>query len=749
MDFKVAIALQLIDNFTRQISQIRQATEEFEKQINRTQAKLQKFQETLKKTFDPKNLWQASERMEDFSAKIAQATAIPVSAITKALSAFTELEHARTQMEVAFMTSTGLPKELKEINQQVEELGIKLPGSATVFYRVATALKSLGMSAEDIAKGALKGASYAWVLFKEEVSPEQAAEYMQQFANAFKIPANQFVEFIDQLQRVKFASGLTLSEIAYSTKYFSAELNQLGFTGIQAFKLVGAWLGTLKQAGLQGETAGTSIRSVLQRIPELQKHLEKLNKQGINLQINARDFVDEKGVFKLEEFLITLRARLSELQDPIQRMQAMRELFDMEGMRAIAPLMARTKEEALSYIEVIKETLSPEEYQRLREQIERGGFSGLEDMAKRMQQQASLQARIDRMLGTMANTWESFQGTLTQLAAVIGELVAPSLKKLVDTLNNFIGKVANFIQSHQTLAKVLAYAIGSFITFLVVLGTLGLILASVIKLFSFAFSPFVWLVRINLIRSFTAALIQNSVALLRWAWTGTASTGWLKALDFFLLKAKLRVLELILAFRALFVAFLTNPIGLIITGILALVVAGYLLYKNWDKVSKVLSSAFNWLIMTLNKLVEYVRGINLFDAGQKIIRTLWEGMKSMANKPVEAIKEIAQRIRNFLPFSPAKEGPLRDLHRIKLVETIAQALKPAPLALAVKNTLRQAFMTDPIPTRSPVSIVININGINVSGDVSPAQTKRIAATLEREIRTVLERIANERFRRQY
>lgn len=749
MDFKVAIALQLIDNFTRQISQIRQATEEFEKQINKTQSKLQKLQETLKKTFDPKNLWQASERMEDFSAKIAQATAIPVSAITKALSAFTELEHARTQMEVAFMTSTGLPKELKEINKQVEELGIKLPGSATNFYRVATALKSLGMSAEDIAKGALKGASYAWVLFKDEVSPEQAAEYMQQFANAFKIPANQFVEFIDQLQRVKFSSGLTLSEIAYSTKYFSAELNQLGFTGIQAFKFMGAWLGTLKQAGLQGETAGTSIRSVLQRIPELQKHLEKLNKQGINLQINARDFVDEKGVFKLEEFLITLRGRLSELQDPIQRMQAMRELFDMEGMRAIAPLMARTKEEALSYIEAIKETLSPEEYQRLREQIERGGFSGLEDMAKRMQQQASLQARIDRMLGTMANTWESFQGTLTQLAAVIGELVAPSLKKLVDTLNNFIGKVIDFIQSHQTLAKVLAYTVGSFITFLVVLGTLGLILASVIKLFSFAFSPFVWLVRINLVRSFTAALIQNSVALLRWAWTGTASTGWLKALDFFLLKAKLRVLELIFAFRALLVAFLTNPIGLIITGILALVGAGYLLYRNWDKVSKALTSAFNWLIMVLNKLVEYVHKINLFDAGQKIIRTLWEGMKSMANKPVEAIKEIAQRIRNFLPFSPAKEGPLRDLHRIKLVETIAQALKPAPLALAVKNTLRQAFMTDPIPTRSPVSIVININGINVSGDVSPAQTKRIAATLEREIRTVLERIANERFRRQY
>ncbi|MFN3599647.1 MAG: hypothetical protein ACK4VK_07955, partial [Aquificaceae bacterium] len=71
-----------------------------------------------------------------------------------------------------------------------------------------------------------------------------------------------------------------------------------------------------------------------------------------------------------------------------------------------------------------------------------------------------------------------------------------------------------------------------------------------------------------------------------------------------------------------------------------------------------------------------------------------------------------------------------------------------PLTLAMKNTLQQAF-TGPIPTHSPVSVVININGININGDASPAQAKQVAANLEHEIRTALERIANERFRRQY
>ncbi|ODA44234.1 Phage tail length tape-measure protein [Thermodesulfovibrio sp. N1] len=152
---------------------------------------------------------------------------------------------------------------------------------------------------------------------------------------------------------------------------------------------------------------------------------------------------------------------------------------------------------------------------------------------------------------------------------------------------------------------------------------------------------------------------------------------------------------------------LTNPIGWILLGITALVAAGYLLYRNWDKVSKALSSAWNWLrenwkkllqvfmwvnpitmpIMALNKLVKYVFGIDLFSAGKKIIETLWKGIQSVAMKPVEAVKNIVQKIRNFLPFSPAKEGPFKDLHKIRLIETIAEGMKASPLVVAMKQVL--------------------------------------------------------------
>jgi TP901 family phage tail tape measure protein len=112
----------------------------------------------------------------------------------------------------------------------------------------------------------LKAASYLWVLFKEEASPKDVAEMVQNFSNAYKIAEQDFEAFADQLQRLKFASGLTLKEIEYATKHFTADLDQLGFTGLKASKFMFAWLGTLKQFGVAGETAGTSIHSVLQRI---------------------------------------------------------------------------------------------------------------------------------------------------------------------------------------------------------------------------------------------------------------------------------------------------------------------------------------------------------------------------------------------------------------------------------------------------------------------------------------------------
>jgi len=103
------------------------------------------------------------------------------------------------------------------------------------------------------------------------------------------------------------------------------------------------------------------------------------------------------------------------------------------------------------------------------------------------------------------------------------------------------------------------------------------------------------------------------------------------------------------------------------------------LTQYWQSFLKV----FLWInpltapIMALNKLIQFVKGINLFEAGKKILLTLADGIKAVALKPYEVVKSVLSKVRKLLPFSPAKEGPLSDLHLAgkKLLDTVAANVK--------------------------------------------------------------------------
>ena len=187
-------------------------------------------------------------------------------------------------------------------------------------------------------------------------------------------------------------------------------------------------------------------------------------------------------------------------------------------------------------------------------------------------------------------------------------------------------------------------------------------------------------------------------------------------------------------------ALLANPITWIVVGIVALIAAIILLWQNWDSVVSWIQGVWNgfvngikagfdwitnlfsgmplWLQIAIAAFMPFigiplliithwdsivgfftdlwarikegfVNGIeaikNFFlsvpaffrESGAKIIDTLVEGIKSAAMKPVEAVKGIFQKVRNLLPFSDAKEGPLSELtlsgHRT--MSTIAEGIE--------------------------------------------------------------------------
>lgn len=144
--------------------------------------------------------------------------------------------------------------------------------------------------------------------------------------------------------------------------------------------------------------------------------------------------------------------------------------------------------------------------------------------------------------------------------------------------------------------------------------------------------------------------------------------------------------------------------------------AGGIVSRVWETIKGAVSSGVDTILHILtefspvaliakgfNAVSEYLFGFSLAEAGRNIINTVVEGMKSAANAPVEAMTGVVQSVRNLLPFSPAKAGPLRDLHKVKLVETVASAVNPAPLVNAMTGAAGlalDAVTTAPMPQAS-------------------------------------------------
>lgn len=68
--------------------------------------------------------------------------------------------------------------------------------------------------------------------------------------------------------------------------------------------------------------------------------------------------------------------------------------------------------------------------------------------------------------------------------------------------------------------------------------------------------------------------------------------------------------------------------------------------------------------------------------GVRMMTTLAAGIRQGSQAAVAAVRETVQKIRDHLPHSPAKTGPLSDLDRVRFFETVAGAVKRgAPAAV--------------------------------------------------------------------
>ena len=99
--------------------------------------------------------------------------------------------------------------------------------------------------------------------------------------------------------------------------------------------------------------------------------------------------------------------------------------------------------------------------------------------------------------------------------------------------------------------------------------------------------------------------------------------------------------------------------------IVAVGIGIYDLIEHWDAVKKYFGS-INWA-GDFHKIVAAVMnfGTEIFTAGAHLMSRLADGIKSLAMAPVHAVAGVLSKIWDWLPHSPAKEGPFSHLGEIR------------------------------------------------------------------------------------
>lgn len=321
----------------------------------------------------------------------------------------------------------------------------------------------------------------------------------------------------------------------------------------------------------------------------------------------------------------------------------------------------------------------------------------------------SVQKEFENRMSTTATKLAKARVQFDDLAITIGTQLLPAINPLVSKASAFLGRVAKWIEANPKLTKQLTKAVAIFAAVSFGIAGIAGVLSGIATIVSVAAAAFGGLTTVLGFLS-TAVGVVNAF-------------------------------------------FLANPIVLIGMAIAAVV---FLIYKNWGPIVEFFKGIWDKITKRFHFWVAVFKkaGSLLFDAGKGIIKNIWEGMKSMANKPVEVIKSIAKKVREYLPFSPAKRGAFRDLHRVKIIETIAGGMKPDPMVRAMQNVTGATMA--PVGVASPSGgggqIQINFSPvINMTGGDAGDKSKFMSMLreFEPELLQLVESAMNRRDRRKF
>lgn len=691
-----------------------------------------------------------SKAATNFSRDTAMMGGAAAAGLAPTIKAFSDLEDSTVRLQTVMMKDGGaISKNFEKVNAIANDLGNRLPGTTADFQNMMAALLKLGVTEESIIGGV--GESAANLAIVLQMPFEEAAIAAAKLKEATGVADKDMMQFMDSIARTN-QLGVDTTEMRYAWSRSAGQLKLMGIQGLEASKSMNMLFATLIKTGMSGETTGTAMTSMLSAMMDSKK-MEKFNREAAKLGLTF-EFVDKKtGAFKGPENMI----------------------MQLEKMRGLTATQRFNLTQAL---------LGPGQDAQAMNTIIQNGVDGYNEMQRRAAQQATLQQKVNAQLGTLKNLWDAATGTATNTLAAFAEQFAPELKNITNGFAKLSENVGKFVKANPMVAKFIGIATMGFIALMATLTAAGLAVAGFTKMWSYMLlgsSKFMtffksiwtglstlgkWFVNIGRGAVWLAKIVGNAFMMIGRALlvagrfmlanpiviliTAIAVAAfliykyWDKVAPFFtkvwntVRRVTVSVWNSVLAFFRRVWAGIVN----VFTGAWNWIKNAFLNYhplgmiiKNWTPITQFFTGLWNRVKGIFNSFWGWLKGLgtSFYQAGSNIVNSIWEGIKSMAYKPVQAIKNLAAEIRSYMPFSPAKKGALRDIHRIRLVETIAASMKPNSMLQAMKNTAMATFTAVPKLFQPVTNLVSNFLGTGGSSKsksvITPTQRASAGASI--------------------
>ena len=347
----------------------------------------------------------------------------------------------------------------------------------------------------------------------------------------------------------------------------------------------------------------------------------------------------------VEEAIIALRSGLSGETEPLKRF-------------GVAINDVRLKDQALrmGLISTTKGALEP-------------GIKAQAAFALIMHDTALAQGDFARTSDGFANSQRIARAELANTTAQLGAALIPAVTQLLKAVLPVIQAFARWAKENPGLVKTIAAG-----------GVALLALGGALKIASAAMAIFNAVALLNPIGLIVAAVIAAIAAITALVVYWEDLVAWFKQTS--------PLMKVVLA-----------PLIAALGPLLLIAYAIRQIIDNWGTISQFFVDIWNTADQTFTKILgrveafvmavpnafqaiyDYLAGLweRFYQAGANIVNSIAEGMKSAAMAPINAMEAMVGKMRDYLPFSPAKTGPLRDIHRVKIVETIASSMKPQKL----------------------------------------------------------------------